>query len=470
MLVESEAIRSDHVFERQDLPCDMRFPTCVLSSVCAFEKAVSSEVSEAEPYTSEKMDNYASCRWLSDPFLLDEIDFNSESDLIAHTCGIQRTITVQLKANGRLDAIVCWFRVNLFGDIEISSHPANKTSWDQAVFPLYMNDTMQNGSEVRVRCIISNNVLRCQIVPIDAKVQTSALVCPSSLVALLNDMVLLNSYRLFMQSTIGAGVLRHSAILDVTDNPLIALLATKLFGAEVWSQCKPQCIEMFEHQSSTCSNGSVVLFGKVEDVVDVAPCTLLLCCPVSSGGDLRRNALKQVWYSRANLEITQVIPECMEVHCILVECEQLEDYTYLVNDDRTLGFKVREQINPYRTLVQRELKLNQLVYTPLSSPFRLMTIDLQEPLDNLNENAPSFIKQYATTVVPTTREGIFNAVVFWFNLKCPSLTSVCFNTSESANHFKVAAALIKPTTVAKNALIEVCAQLDNGILTFYPNF
>ncbi|KFD65874.1 hypothetical protein M514_07041 [Trichuris suis] len=467
-LVESDAIRNGHVFEPRDLPCGMRFPTIVLSSICSFEKAVSNSTYEPEPYTSEKMANYGSCRWLTDPFLVDEIDFTNVSDLMAHASGIERSFTVRLKADGRVDAIVCWFRACLFEDIEISSHPGNKTSWDQAVFPLYVSDVLPSGSAVQLHCTMNNNVLRCRMEPLDADSEAKALVGTSGLVALLNDMVLLNTYRLFMQATKNAGILKHSAILDVTDNPFIASLAVKLFGAEVWAQCKFQCIEIFEQLSSACSDesskGSVVLFENVEDVENVAPCTLLLCCPVSSGGELRRSALKQVYYSRSKLGITQVIPECMEVHCILVDSQQLEAYTCLVSDERTLDFKVKKHINPYRTLVQRELILDQLDYVPLSNPFRLMTIDLQEPFDEFTE--PKFIEQTASTVVNTTREGTLNAIVFWFHLKCPSLSCVCFSTSECSNHFKVAAALVTPTPVMKSSTIEVCAALEKGILTF----
>ncbi|CDW57893.1 PrmA and DER1 domain containing protein [Trichuris trichiura] len=455
-LVESDAIRNDHVFEPRDLPCGMRFPTVVLSSICSFEKAVSNPLYEPEPYTSERIIDYRSCRWLTDPFLVDEIDFSNVNDLTAHASGIERFLTVRLKATGRVDAIVCWFRACLFEDIEISTHPGSKTSWDQAVFPLYHNDVLPSGSKVQILCTVNNNGLRCRMMPSDASTEAKALVATSGLVALLNDMILLNTYRLFMQATKNAGVLKHSAILDLTDNPFIASLAVKLFGVEVWSQSKFQCIEIFEQLSSACSDesskGAIVLFENVEEVEKVAPCTLLLCCPVSSGGELRRSALTQVLYSRSRLGITQVIPECMEVHCILVDSQQLEEYTCLVNDERTLGFKVGKHINPYHTSVQRELNLNQLDYIPLSNPFTLMTIDLQEPLDPPTE--PKFIKQLSRTVVHVTKEGTFNAVVFWFHLKCPSLSCVCFSTSECTNHFKVAAALVEPTPVTKGSTVE----------------
>ncbi|XP_043229694.1 protein arginine N-methyltransferase 9-like isoform X1 [Amphibalanus amphitrite] len=88
-----------------------------------------------EPYWSERLEDApGGYRLLSEPVQVYSVDFNDPDDIERGLSGVEGRHVVQCTADGRLDALVTWFELQLGEGEVLSSAPGEETCWEQAVY------------------------------------------------------------------------------------------------------------------------------------------------------------------------------------------------------------------------------------------------------------------------------------------------------------------------------------------------
>ncbi|MEE6461339.1 hypothetical protein FKM82_001264 [Ascaphus truei] len=90
-----------------------------------------------EPYATEKMSRVpGGYRALSRPFQAMTVDFNNLQDLENIAAGKVCRISLPVNEQGKLDALMTWFVLQLDDEHSLSTGPSEETCWEQAVYPV----------------------------------------------------------------------------------------------------------------------------------------------------------------------------------------------------------------------------------------------------------------------------------------------------------------------------------------------
>ncbi|VDP00937.1 unnamed protein product [Soboliphyme baturini] len=453
--------------------------TCHVLKPKTFFDSVKHSLDE-EPYTAEMLCKLKhGFRVLSVATLIDEVDLEDISDLEARVVqGVSREVNFEVINSGRLDAIVCWFTALLADgcSAQVCSSYDSDSSWEQAVFPVLNERKLCVGEKVPLDVTIKGSWFQCspqeEQQPLDSsgacRVFKPLTANDTWLIAMLNDDILTNTYRLFFERSKQGTMFR--AALDISNNPLISFLTSSVLQIPVVARLEPpsQAVwRVIANESDTATVERItldILDKKIEEHKDL---DLLVCCPIESTGLLQSKILEHVAYFRTVLNIAHVIPNSIEVYGLLVESHELAGYTHVVDDKNTADLGIGKVMNDFRTLIQEDIEFTTLSYTAFSAEFKIMSIDLEE--DSLSpscETLPHFLRQMTKLNVPVTRDGFVNALVFWFTLLSPNHGSVSLRTADQLTHFKVAAAVFDPIEVEKNQMCNVCAELSTSTLEF----
>ncbi|KRY38484.1 Derlin-2 [Trichinella spiralis] len=469
-LVECEEIRRSHVIEGKEkfgLVANLNFE--VRSNCASFMPPASEEIFQAvEPYDSVMMRKVkGGYRMLTETFVVDQIDLTDVGQLKARLDGQEQLIEVRCIQSGKLDAIVCWFRAELTDGIYIDTGPENCTSWEQAIFPVSLdlqcnNNWCELDQKVLISCQVKGNELRCRVLQAAEEYRYQIEIIPTSKLSMLNDLALLRSYcNSFSKLTNDTNL----ALFDMSHNPLITTAACKLTNMDVWCRAdappdwdtffakvvacnaEQQCrIHFLGRDSAT--NGGMVKFER------------LICMPVETSGVLAPDVLETILYNRLTLEIDHVLPEQLRVLAMLVSSEELSEYCRVLDDTRTLGFFIADQVNAFQSDHFEDVEPSTLFKTELTERFELFGLDLQQSLDPENYNLPAMCEQTVTKQVRIKRDGKLNAVFYWFRGDCPSIDCLLFDTSDENGHFRLAGCLVEPRPVSRGEMLTIRGTLE----------
>ncbi|KRY00867.1 Derlin-2 [Trichinella pseudospiralis] len=464
-LVECEEIRRSHVIERKEFSLVAKLNFEVRSNCAPFVLPASEELFQAvEPYDSIMMRKVkGGYRMLSETFVVDQIDLTDVGQLKACLDGQEQLIEVRCIQSGKLDAIVCWFRAELTDGVYIDTGPENCTSWEQAVFPIALDSQCELDQRVFIRCQVKGNQLRCHLLQASEEYRSGEII-PTSRLSMLNDLVLFQSYcNLFNKLTNDTS----SALLDMSHNPLITVAACKLTNMDVWCRTDdPSDWNSFFAKVVACNSEHqcrIHFLGR-DDCRRPANGKVkferLLCMPVETSGVLEPGVLETILYNRLTLEIDHVLPERLRVFAMLVSSEELSEYCRVLDDTRTLGFLIADQVNAFHSDHFEDVEPSTLLKVELSERFELFRLDLQQSLDPEDYNLPAMCKQTVTKQVQAKQDGKLNAVLYWFQGDCPSIDCLLFDTFDEKGHFRLAGCLLEPRPVSRGDVLTIRGTLD----------
>lgn len=143
-------------------------------------------------------------------------------------------------------------------------------------------------------------------------------------------------------------------------------------------------------------------------------------------GLLAEGIVASIAHARANLltEDAQIIPCGATVYAMVVESPRLRN----LNSARTAaGFDV-SLINRYAVAHYFPVRLDAFDYTPLTDPFEVFHFDFANG---------AIIPDRKTITVRAKRDGMGHCIVFWFNMRLDSETSIS-NEPGSTTHWEQA--------------------------------
>ncbi|KRZ18324.1 Derlin-2 [Trichinella zimbabwensis] len=470
-LVECEEIRRSHVIEGKEFSLMAKLNFEVRSNCAPFVPYVSEELFQAvEPYDSIMMRKVkGGYRMLSETFVVDQIDLTDVGQLKARLDGQEQLIEARCIQSGKLDAIVCWFRAELTDGVYIDTGPENCTSWEQAIFPIALDSQCNNNQceldqRVLIRCQVKGNELRCHLLQTAEEYRFGEMIIPTSRLSMLNDLALFQSYcNSFNKLTNDTS----SALLDMSHNPLITVAACKLTNMDVWCRTDdPPDWNTFFAKVVACNSEQqcrIHFLGR-DDCRQAANGRVeferLLCMPVETSGVLEPGVLETILYNRLTLEIDHVLPERLRVFAMLVSSEELSEYCRVLDDTRTLGFQIADQVNAFQSDHFEDVEPSTLLKAELSERFELFRLDLQQSLDPEDYNLPAMCKQTVTKQVQVKQDGKLNAVLYWFQGDCPSIDCLLFDTSDENGHFRLAGCLLEPRPVSCGDMLTIRGTLE----------
>ncbi|XP_043208834.1 protein arginine N-methyltransferase 9-like [Amphibalanus amphitrite] len=112
-----------------------------------------------EPYWSERLeDTPGGYKLLTEPVQVYSVDFNDPDDIERGLSGVEGRHVMRCTADGRLDALVTWFELQLGEGEVLSSAPGEETCWEQAVFPVPTGHVVCAGQNLVIRSVCKGHL------------------------------------------------------------------------------------------------------------------------------------------------------------------------------------------------------------------------------------------------------------------------------------------------------------------------
>ncbi|XP_077984857.1 protein arginine N-methyltransferase 9-like [Glandiceps talaboti] len=183
-IIESKELRQQHrVIQKKignlDLSKSEIISNCMATNL--------NDVSLTEdPYTSEVLNRLkGGYTALTEVFQVITLDFNHPQVMLSSTPNTPPKIYhLQTVKTGQLDAVVCWFTLQLDQHTHLSTSPQSQSCWEQAVYPIYMEQchgsaTVETGNKVTVKVTCQQNHLSFDVSRVDdvQQVGTGSMPC-----------------------------------------------------------------------------------------------------------------------------------------------------------------------------------------------------------------------------------------------------------------------------------------------------
>ncbi|KAI1705375.1 ribosomal protein l11 methyltransferase (PrmA) domain-containing protein [Ditylenchus destructor] len=157
-LLESDTIAEEHYYE-SGKNYALISQTCYTPSGGGF----SLDSLPKHPYTctylNQMSDEY---RLLSEPTEGLVVNFENSAQLkLFNGNKFSTDIILEAKHEGVAHAVTCWFRLNLFDDIELCTAPEENLCWQQAIFPFYPPKKLEPGQKLRFEVFVRDHKLHC---------------------------------------------------------------------------------------------------------------------------------------------------------------------------------------------------------------------------------------------------------------------------------------------------------------------
>ncbi|KAF7638175.1 DHHC domain-containing protein [Meloidogyne graminicola] len=392
-LIEAEAIVNENIFEHSD-------SIAFISDCCNVEGSASKNIKRIIPpspytcsYVNELKNGY---RLLSTPTDGIFVDFNNVDQLMKIKNGqFIKEIILTANETGLASAVCVWFRLNLFGNIEICTSPEKNYSWQQAIYPFYPPTHVKKGDIFRFEIFIKDNALRvhplsglspvsvCQILRLPRWVDMMAM----------NDSVVRTFY--FNASA------RYTSVLDCTD-----LLIDKRFSvASEYSAIRYVSNNSTCLEKAFCKPGSVILFW-----------------PFSSQGRFLDEYLTSIIGLRLRNHKTILIPVQISVNACLINSLELCKRSRLLEDKHsTYGDIDLSPMDEYRVQYFHEIETQTFDFEQISDDVELFRMDLSNSTRDLI-NQLTRIKQQC--IFTCSKSSVCHAILYWFTLFDPSGNSL----------------------------------------------
>ncbi|XP_071127161.1 protein arginine N-methyltransferase 9-like [Mytilus edulis] len=429
--------------------------------------------SRVDPYTTENLSTLrGSYKPLADPVILTKVNFTSLEELDILCSGIQWDADVDVTKCGKLDAIALWFDLHLDEDISISTDPTNKNCWEQAIYPVLpsnfcycQNGQVQNnyqirsGSKLHLCFTLDGNYLHlnsCQVKDSDI-MSCDVEMAENFVVQNYHDPVLLerteisklnnlDMNRIYCQAIEKFVIKGESENVSVLDMCLelslltIQLLKQGISHATVLARKEVHNDIIRIAMNNDLDLSCLFIEDNVRSVSNLH--NLLVCDIIDTCGALRQQILEDI----ALLRVTsltkegRVLPGRVTIHGVCVESVDLQMDSAVINDEVTLGFTVAKFMNDFQMTTHVDIDLLEFSHRKLSSPFELLTFDLNEEISE--HHPPSFLKMENKVKVVSEETGQVTAVVYWFEFEL--YDGIHFTTLDTVSHWKQAAIMMKP--------------------------
>ncbi|XP_076064279.1 protein arginine N-methyltransferase 9-like [Oratosquilla oratoria] len=347
----------------------------------------------SDPYTSEKMDNIpGGYTLLSSWELVLNVNFNSPVMIKEFLHGkIKKVISSTSISSGRIDAICLAFDLHLDDEEILSSLPDNKTCWENAVYPVTIDKTVEKGEVVDVdfHCDGAIYLALSGTDPVEST-ENRVSVSPYAL-QYINSSSVSEMHILFKAAVIGAFPASSSIVIcDLAPFPLTGLSLLSHFKS-----CK---LYIEDRELAVALSSDTTIIRCVEDL-DIAIDVLLLW-PLSKEGTLLEGLHQQVLMYRERMtDRGLVLPDHVELHMQPISSDALDNFSH-ASDSNTAGVQVAEVINLVRSQHHIDLALSAVPHTVLAPPIAPLTFSLTQATVH---TSPLFTPQPSTYSVHGAR-------------------------------------------------------------------
>ncbi|EDV24647.1 uncharacterized protein TRIADDRAFT_56661 [Trichoplax adhaerens] len=425
----------------------------------------------AEPYTTERLAFLpGGCKYLTDVCSILHLDFNYPH-ILHPPMYLNKKFKLKLDCvqTGRIDAIAMWFNLQLDDKIAFTTSPGSNLSWEQAIYPINSSSLMdkiytasvvdgnvnqteidklltmqsQDMVEISIQCTpkyvdleveniyVYNKQLNCNTIRLPN--QSAFFHGPASELfehyidrrelCRLNDSVYHSRFSFAIKDLIQKMALMKQSegndstikVMDLMQGvSLIGILAAQQ-GAEVMIVDPPNDFEQlysriieYNDIKSKISPGC----GDFEQDIKHFEWDILLSEIVEPSGVLKEQILEDIHLAR-QIESQRkrfVIPNKITVYGLCISSLPLRSKCLVLDDNNTLGFRIKDFINEYRVITHIDIDLANLPHERLSLPFKILTIDLN------CEDTMKMLVQKSVVPVNMIKSGNLTAVVYWFVL------------------------------------------------------
>jgi hypothetical protein len=327
---------------------------------------------------------------LSTPIEGISVDFNNVAQLLKIKNGQFITeLLLNAKEDGIVSAVCVWFRLNLFGDIDICTSPEENYCWQQAIYPFYPTTPVKKGDTLRFEVFIKDSALRvhpisgllpireCQILRLPQWVDLMAM----------NDSVLRTFY--FNASS------RYNSVLDCTD-----LLIDKRFSvASEYSAIRyvgknATCLE-----KATCKPGTVILFW-----------------PFSNQGRFLDEYLTSIIGLRLRSPKTILLPVQISVNGCLINSLELCKRSRLLQNKKTYCDIDLSPMDEYRVQYFHEIETQTFDFEQISDDVELFRMDLSNSTRDNQDLLDQLTRVKQNCIFTCSKSSVCHAILFWFKI------------------------------------------------------
>ncbi|XP_023210613.1 protein arginine N-methyltransferase 9-like [Centruroides sculpturatus] len=421
--------------------------------------------------------------------------------------------------NGSLDAIAVWFDLYLDEDTMLSTHPGSDVCWEQAVFPIrphHLHGASQKvsvGTHVEVQ-LLCEKYLKFGYIHLNQEESFSQekeyMFLDSKIIQKLNDDVANSAIISAIYQSVSEN--KNLKLIDMTLFAWPALMICKLGASEA-------VITQLQLQEKICKIRNLssikkeqIKFSCVEDLSDFSTCfwDMLIVDLI----DIMKNNFIcnwngsldaiAVWFdlyldedtmlsthpgsdvcweqavfpirphhlhgSFSNLvvqkasclkETCRIVPCKLKSYMILIQSPALLLQAKLIDDSRTLNFKIAEFINIFQAKTHQDIHLSTLQYEKLSEPEIMWEIDFNEPLPK--EELPSFLNIQTAVDVKLISSGHLSAIVYWFELDY-GRGNIVSTLDPNCSWGQAAVVLNDEITVYKDNVITLYCTCKNSVV------
>ncbi|XP_018898444.2 LOW QUALITY PROTEIN: protein arginine N-methyltransferase 9 [Bemisia tabaci] len=439
-----------------------------------------------EPYDSEDLRRLSNnvC-YLSKPVQIITANLNNPEGL-SQLYGMREMNSQVLKVAccGRVDAIACFFKVNLDENIVLSTSPWTlrvASCWEQAIFPCVKPVYVTSGEELslNVNCFkgkVSVHLPEEKITEANKSLQFSKLLQDN--IRLLNDVELMNT----LKTAAAELSLSHSpsdtpcSILDLSSVPILSLL----FMHDIQKSRGIRCDLRYFTGDDTVQNfvklyleDNKVLpldlkpffaedlfsfFLQHEEMYDI----IIVNNLVLPDGTLNDRMFLALPVLRKRLKTNGIIiPEKLTCMGQFINCDWLSKVSSVVPDSENEISEIATVLNQYQVPIHCNLNLDSIEYDELSFEFELFSITTIEASEE---------KLHSDISVSITRTGILSATAMWFvvNLLPKMSLIVSFKSSESSVD-QSACLMMPPCRVSVDSMVILNVGLEKGLLKLTMN-
>ncbi|XP_067126301.1 protein arginine N-methyltransferase 9-like isoform X2 [Centruroides vittatus] len=390
------------------------------------EMIISSEDNPEEPYTTENLTSIPEgYKLLTDPAVLLDINFNNPQEIETLIKGHVMKNNFVCNWNGSLDAIAVWFDLYLDEDTMLSTYPGSDVCWEQAVFPIrphHLHGASQKvsvGTHVEVQ-LLCEKYLKFGYIHLNQEETLSQekeyMFLDSKIIQKLNDDVANSAIISAIYQSVSEN--KNLKLIDMTLFAWPALMICKLGASEaVITQLRLQ-EEICKIRNLSSIKKEQIKFSCVEDLSDFSTCfwDMLIVDLIELNGLMKNQVLEDIALLKASClkETCRIVPCKLKSYMMLIQSPALLLQAKLIDDSRTLNFKIAEFINIFQAKTHQDIHLSTLQYEKLSEPEMMWEIDFNEPLPK--EELPSFLNIQTAVDVKLISSGHLSAIVYWFEL------------------------------------------------------
>lgn len=388
---------------------------------------ISSEDNPEEPYTTENLANIPEgYKLLIDPAILLDINFNNPQEIETLIKGSILKNNFICNQTGFFDAIAIWFDLYLDENTMLSTYPGSDVCWEQAIFPIRphhlhgLSQKLTEGSQIEVQ-LLCEKFLKFGYVQINSKECSSIqekeyMFLDSKIIQKLNDDIVNTAIIAAVYQELSEN--SNLKIIDMTQFSWPALMVCKLGASKV-------VVTQLQLQDKICRIRNLsnikreqIMFSSVEDLSEFSVCCwdILIVDLIELNGLMKNQVLEDIALLKASClkEMCTVIPYKLKSYVILIESPALLLQAKLIDNSRTLNFKIAEFINIFQARTHQDIHLSTLQHKKLSEPIMMWEIDFNEPLPK--EELPSFLNIQTTINTKLISSGHLSAIIYWFEL------------------------------------------------------